>query len=133
MFEHRRDIRSIIWMHGYTDARCTVEIQAVLTDWRLERRTERLGHAHGSVIVLRDAQQRHEFVATKARDRHVRKHQSSWLQSLLQPARRGTQHLIADRVPQGVIHSLEVVQIQVEYRDLLAGESRVGKQGLGGI
>ncbi len=69
------------------------------------------------VASLRVANRDDELVAAEARQHRVGMVRRERRQRLRETARDGQQHRVADRVAEGVVDALEVVQVEIDDRD----------------
>ena len=130
VLEHGRDIRTVIGVYGDADAGRRVELEAVVGNRLVEHRGTRGRDLERNGSRLRLADQHDEFIAAEAGDGHRVVRGLKGSENPRELAGDILQHGVADRMPEGVIDTLEAVEIQIDDRDLPAGPGRIGEQAL---
>ena len=102
----------MFWKNGDADARARLDDAELRTyHLRTKRRGNLIGNSGGVVSSFDRRQQYRKFVTAQARD------QVALAQMRADTARRLDQDVVAGLVPESVVHRLEVIAIDVQYRD----------------
>src|SRR5215469_14321161 len=133
MLEDGLRVSAVIRKNGNSDARNREQFESFVADGIAQYRMTGLSDFHAYVLRARMANEDHEFIAAETRqdDRNFRGVKGG--DCLLQLLRDDAKHFVADGVTEGIVDSLEAIEVEIDKGDCFVGRGGKRDQLSGGF